>query len=386
VVWWASTFDHHARTHRAVSDRVVPTSDGLEMRLLHGPGYQRSIGLRRLVDHRVLAWKFRRDAPALPRPDVVLACLPTIELAREATLYGRRRGIPVVVDIRDRWPDPLLGFVPAAARSLVRLALAPYYAEVRTALRNASSIYGITRPFVDWGLGHAGRGRRPGDLDFPLASDPEPPSPAEETAAQRFWREHGVAEDGSEPIVSFFGQFNHHARLEDVIESARLLERSGARFRFILAGTGPDAARYRRLAQGVRSVILPGWVGRPEVWTGLRMSAVGLAPYARAPDFLDSLPNKSIEYLAAGLPILTTLDGVLGELLRRHGCGIVYSPGRPDELAALLLQLGRDKQRLMTMSRAARALHAQRFRGEDVYARMAAALEDLARRGERGCE
>ena len=59
----------------------------------------------------------------MPRPDLILCSYPTIELSVEAVRYGRTHGIPVVLDVRDLWPDIVLDLLPTILRSPGRVAL-----------------------------------------------------------------------------------------------------------------------------------------------------------------------------------------------------------------------------------------------------------------------
>src|SRR5687768_16760322 len=105
VLWWTSTFDHTQKRHRYSDDTGVTLHDGYRLQLLHGRGYPHNISWERLADHRTLARKFSKLAADEPRPDVVLCSFPTIELSREAIRYGERTGVPVILDVRDPWPD-----------------------------------------------------------------------------------------------------------------------------------------------------------------------------------------------------------------------------------------------------------------------------------------
>src|SRR5215471_7213992 len=98
VTWWASTFHHGLKRHRFDRFTVVDVMPGLEIRCLHGPGYARNASPRRIAHHRTLARAFSREAAAIPKPDVIFCCLPTLELADEAVKYGERAGVPVVID------------------------------------------------------------------------------------------------------------------------------------------------------------------------------------------------------------------------------------------------------------------------------------------------
>jgi glycosyltransferase involved in cell wall biosynthesis len=114
------------------------------------------------------------------------------------------------------------------------------------------------------------------------------------------------------------------------------------------------------------------------MWTLMRMSSIGLVPYPSERDFLMSYPNKSIEYLSAGLPIVTSLDGLLSELIARHDCGVSYPNRDVSALVQVLVELAADRARLARMASNALGLYQREF-VEEIYAAMADHLERLAR-------
>lgn len=82
----------------------------------------------------------------------------------------------------------------------------------------------------------------------------------------------------------------------------------------------PDlAARLRALAAelGV-DLELPGFLPHPEAMAVTARATVGIAPLADIPNYRDSLPTKTLEYLALGVPVVASdLPGtrkVIGEL------------------------------------------------------------------------
>ncbi len=116
VVWWTSTYDHFRRKHLFAEDHALRVNERLEIRLLHGCGYRSNVSLARFRDHRQVAGRFAAAAQAEPRrPDIIVAALPTIELCLESARYGKRHGVPVVLDMRDMWPDVFLELLPRAS-------------------------------------------------------------------------------------------------------------------------------------------------------------------------------------------------------------------------------------------------------------------------------
>ena len=88
-----------------IQGNIIPflkTELGLSYRVvgLQGGGYQGSISVRRIIHHRNMAQHFRRLCSQYQKPDIIVASLTPLELARAAVEYGRHIGCPVIVDVR----------------------------------------------------------------------------------------------------------------------------------------------------------------------------------------------------------------------------------------------------------------------------------------------
>jgi glycosyltransferase involved in cell wall biosynthesis len=378
VVWWTSAFDHFTKRQRVLETNSVQTEDGYELVLLKALGYQRNVSVRRVLDHRLVARRFRKEAGRSSRPDVILCSLPTVGLAAEATTYGAQRGVPVIVDIRDLWPDVIEEIAPAALRPFARVALAPMYGSLRRVCRKAAAIVGPTDAFVDWALAAGGRPRTSLDRVFPMAYLAQDPSESEITQAARFWDERGILANGGVFVVCFFGTMGRQFDLDTVIETARLLASGTRSIRFVLCGSGERLDYYRTRAAECTNVLFPGWVGSPEIWTLMRRAHIGIAPYRDSPNFVGNLPNKPVEYLSAGLPVLTGIQGVLQQLIEKEECGWVYRNGATTELAELIRRVAENQQLLEKASINARRVYESQFMAERVYDEMAEYLETLA--------
>lgn len=378
VVWWTSTFDHVRKQHRFSTDTTVRLDNGILLKLLNGCGYTRNVSIRRLIDHATLARKFERQAEGVSRPDVILCSLPTLDLSVAATRYGKAHDVPVIVDVRDLWPDIFLEVAPHWARPLFNLALAPMWQQARIACRDTFAITGNSPKFVEWGLKFAQRSASEMDRHFPFGyEDSSVISDDAQEHAKQFWSAFGLHEGCPEFTICFFGTFSNQFDLETVIDSALMLEAEGARVRFVLCGTGERLGALKARACGSSSVIFPGWVGRAEIWMLMAISDVGIAPYRNHAGFIGNLPNKPIEYMAGGLPVLSGLQGYLEELLERHQCGLNYAPGNARALCKVIVQLMGDSDLLTTMSTNAHRLYSEEFTASTVYDKMMRYLQDV---------
>lgn len=377
VLWWSSTFHHILKTQRYSADTLTEIRPGYRLYSLFAPPYMQNISLNRLRNHRVVGRKFRTLARKEMPPDVILCSFPTLELSAESVAYGHEAGVPVVLDIRDMWPDIFVQLAPRWARSAAKLAAIPLYRLARKACRGAFAISGHAPAFVDWGLALAGRPRRAYDRDFPFGYVVRTPEEGKMLAAMRFWEERGVRPKPGSTIVCFFGIIGHQFNLKTVIEAARRLQ-GESQVQFVLCGEGNCLEHYRSEGRDCSNVVFPGWVGIPEIQALMRMSSYALTPYVDRADFAASISNKSIEYLAGGLPVLTSLStGIFYDLLKEHQCGLSYG-GRVEELARILKELSGAPARRTQMAENASRLFERRFQASRVYGAMADYLHEIA--------
>lgn len=372
VTWWSSTHSHQRKSLLFDSDRDLDVAPGFRLKLLHAGAYRSNRSLQRLAHHAHLAAKFRRAAARESPPDAIVAAFPTIEFAHAAVSYAREQGVPAIVDIRDPWPDTMLDHVPPALRPLGRIALMPLQAQARACIRGSTSLVACSQGFLDWGLGKAGMARRPADRVFYLGN------PGRESRAICSPKIAGLAARLEGKIIAcFVGSFGHVYELNLVCEAARALAQRGeARVHFVIAGEGEQAARVAAAAQDLPNLEAPGWLSAEEADDLMRISHVGLAPIRQNPG---CVPNKIFEYAAAGLPILSSLEGETAGILARYASGLTYAPG---DKAAFLEDLERltDQEAFRReLSGNASAMFEHEFKASNVYGEYARHVESVVR-------
>lgn len=380
VTWWTSGFDHFTKRQVHLTTTRQSAGPDLELVRLATSSYPHNISIRRIRSNRRTAREFERLAPDEPRPDVILASYPLVELVDAAARYGKARGVPVVADIRDLWPDIWLEAAPAKLRPLARIAARPFFTESACALTNVDAICAITESCVTWGLERAGRGRRAMDraipLGFPAVAVPE----VELAAADTAWGRRLALDAAVPPLICcYFGQLTERTRVDVPIRAAALVpENLRSRIRIVICGRGDHDGALRRLGEGLPHLCLPGFVGPADMAALARRARVGLLPYPDTPDFVRSLPNKFFEYLAHGLAVVTSLSGDTAAAIERFGCGIRYATTDPVDLARLLTRLIDEPGPLAELGARARATFEAQFREDLVYGAFAAHLENLA--------
>jgi glycosyltransferase involved in cell wall biosynthesis len=375
VLRWAPTFRHYGKTHRFNSDRRVEVSPGYQIQFVHSPGYRRNVSFERLRTYRTLEQRFRQLGARESMPDLIVAAIPSLEWASAAIEYGRANQVPVVIDVRDLWPDVFLNAFPRGTRGLGRMLLSRYDRIARRICNRATALNAVSPSYLDWALKKAGRQKRADDLVVPIGFEPEAVSTRELQTNLLVLRDRGV--DLERPICAFIGLFERSYDLETVLDAARKLQRQNRPdIQFVLCGDGSKLPALRRQADGLRDIHFLGWVDAPMLQAVLSASSIGLCAYAA--DASQSLPNKPFEYMASGLAVVSSLRGDMAQLLGQHGCGVTYRAGEADSLANCLVDLLQDREKLGLMRANAYRAWSHNYRSTEIYGRFVAHLSSVS--------
>jgi glycosyltransferase involved in cell wall biosynthesis len=375
VTWWASTFSHAAKQLRYSRTTAISATEGVQLNLLHGAAYRNNVSFGRLKNHFQLAREFRRETGQVPAPDVILCAWPTIELGLECVRYGQNHGVPVVLDIRDLWPDIFLDVAPRPLRSLARFALSPYFRAMRAALRGCTAIVGSSEAYLKWGLENGRRARTEADAVFELGYQEPAFSECELREASESLRSLGV--DETRTICWFLGTFGDTYDLQPVLDAARILNvTANSKIQIVLSGAGDRRKHWENQSRGLNNVIFTGWLNGPGIASMMKMARVGLAAYRKnAPQ---SLPNKLFEYMAAGIPIVSSLSGECVDFLRAHDCGLSYKSGDVSTLLASLHVLTSNEDYRQRLGANAHRAFRRHYSASQLYGRMARHLEQVS--------
>jgi len=369
VLWWSSTFNHQLRKQRFDVSTTIDIEKNYQLRLLYGPGYRRSISFGRWRHNRAVAREFARGISVKSideLPDLIYACLPTLEVSEQAVLFGVRHGIPVVIDIRDRWPDIYLSPLPRVLHPIVRIILKTEFARAHRILSKATAITGVSAKNLEWGLELAGRKAGPKDKLFPLgfSVDGNDKSGMTKRNPKEIMSKYDIESDSF--VVTFVGTFSAAFNLKTVINVAQSLsEVNDSRIKFVIVGDGVQTSSLRKLLIGIKNIVLTGWLDKSSIDEILKVSSIGLAPYSSGG--LITLPNKPFEYMAAGLPILSSLEGELKTIIEQGDVGLQYNAGDPTDLKDKIIWFLSHPEETKAMGQRAKALFEEKYNADVVY-------------------
>ncbi|MEO8680298.1 MAG: glycosyltransferase family 4 protein [Vicinamibacterales bacterium] len=371
VHWVSSTFAHVGKRLYSSSDVVLSPDPGYSLHLLHAGQFTRNLSFRRYRFHQRFARRVREYSRRLPAPDVIVCAFPLIDVAAWAVEYGLAHKVPVVVDVRDLWPDTMVDIFPSLLKPLARIALDRDFRNTRYAFTNATALSSMSHGVLRWALAKIPREQASDDRVFPIGFPARTSRPAQSDPGLPEW----LSRLASRKLFVYVGMLGVTYNLDVVVEAARLLAAQGALDpHFVIIGTGPRLERINAAAATLPNVTAPGWLEQSAIQTILGRACAGLLPWE---GIADAVPNKFFEYIAAGLPVVSSAAGELNELILHEGVGKTFSPTNPESLAHAINQMCDDPEQTAAMSARATALFNLRFREDLVYTQFASYVRDL---------
>ena len=365
VELWTSAFDHVSHEHIYKESRLEDVGDRISIQFIKGCGYPDDHSLKRYFHNRQTGREFLRLANERDElPDIIFAPVPIPELAEAAVRFATQRNIPIIVDIRDLWPDVYLTMLPEVFHPLGKILLYFEYRRAGFIFKNASCITAVSETYLKRGLDYAQRSPRITDRTYPLGSmdTTNLSKTCSDDVAESILHKYNIDRDHF--IVTYVGTFSRFIDIQNILNAAeQLLDKKD--LRIFIVGTGEHGDAFANRAKRLPNVTMTGWLNAQEVQAILERTKVGLAAYAK--DAIMSLPNKPFEYMAAGIPLLSSLKGELEQLIQENNIGRNYEAGNPASLAKEIRWFYDNPHEVQLMGKRALELFSTKFRSDIVY-------------------
>ena len=379
VTLWSSCFYHQKKCHRSLKRKIINISPLLEIRLIPSPGYKRNIGLDRLWDHAVLAynlknWLSENQSP----PDVAFIGYPPIEVAAIMTKWLSARNVPSLLDVKDQWPDIFINAFPKKLKRIGSILLYPYFFLAKNTMRSTNGIVTMAQGFLEWTNAFAERSVTQYDIISPLTPPPVHLSKIDLQQAKLWWETKGINTQTDESIfrIIFIGTLSSAFDFSTIADAAKILLKTNNNIQFIICGDGPKKTEIENLMKGIPNIYFPGWIDSNKIKVLASYSNVFIAPYRNTDDFIRSIPNKILDALSLGLPIITPLSGEVEILIKKNELGLYYTDAQ--SLADSINTLYQDKKLIKQMSANSAETFKNQFSFEKVYSTLACHLEKIA--------
>lgn len=304
------------------------------------------------------------------RADVMYAYHPPLTVGIAASLIRWVRGIPLVYDIQDMWPDTLraTGMLNnPRALALVGRVCGWVYKRVDQLV--------VLSPGFKRLLLQRGVPERKIDVIYNWADEsalmsPVGTVPAAFPGADRF-------------RVVFAGNMGKAQALDAVLDAAAILQACGSRASLVMLGGGVEVSRLKNRAIEMKlgNVVFLPPVPMSEVGTVLAAADVLLVHLRKDPLFEITIPSKTQAYMAVGKPLLMAVNGDAADLVRQAKCGLTAESENPQALADAVDALAAmPADELKTMGENASRFYQEALGLQVGVAKFAAVFESLSRK------
>ena len=337
VTIFACSFNHYTLAEEQLSfPQLVKTEEieGVRFVWIKGPSYHGN-NWRRLLNmltFSILA--FIVGVRLYPKPDLIIGTTVHPFAPISAFLLSRLRRVRFWLDITDIWPQTLIdlghisagGFSAKLCAKLVRFSL--HRAEVVT-----SVIPKIADYVRDSGLPNKRTICTPNGID-----------------GDRSITFVETATNGNSCFTAIFaGGFARQHALDVILDAAALIQSSGeTSVRFVLIGDGPEAefVKSRIAVEGLRNVLLPGFIPKRELYDHLAQADVLLCTgrYQSVHKYGVSW-NKISDYLLVGRPIIFALSSS-NDPVAEARAGLSVPAESPKALADAIVELRNTPQHI----------------------------------------
>ncbi len=179
--------------------------------------------------------------------------------------------------------------------------------------------------------------------------------------------------------IVFTGNLGSAQGLDTVLDAAELLK-SYEDVKFVLIGSGSRSEWLQKevLHRGLTNVKLPGRFKTESMPSIMTQASALLVSLTRHPILAMTVPSKLQPYLAAGRPLIASLDGEGARVVREAGAGLVCPADDADALAqAVLLLRDTSCEERARMGRAGQKYYLENYDPEILANRLVAILREI---------
>ena len=268
------------------------------------------------------------------RPDVVIATSPQFFCGWAGVLVGQLRRRPVLLEIRDLWPESIAAVDAMRSRTALRLLELLERGMYRAARRIVTVGDGYRERLIE-------RGVEPHRISVVMNGVDRKrffPREADRDLAGRL----GVA---GRFVVTYCGTIGLAHGLDVVLRAGALLAGRGrADIVFLLVGDGArfEALRGAAARDRLDNVIFAGRLDTRDIPGVLSLSDACLVHLRSSPTFTTVMPSKIFEAAAMARPVILGVDGFARTFVEEAGCGLCIEPENEHDLVGAVLRLSAD--------------------------------------------
>lgn len=271
--------------------------------------------------------------------DVVIVTSPPLFVGISGFLLSKVKGIPMVFEIRDLWPESAIDTGVLTNKLIIKLA----YTVEKFIYSKSKLINVLTPAFYNTLRDKKGVNENklimiPNAADFSLS----------EEILNNFNRDQFRKENSLEGkfVITYVGAHGVANHLEQILDVGKLLEDTNVLF--LLIGQGMEKAKLMEKAKqmGVINVRFHDPVPKKEVFKFIIASDMGASVLKNVDTFKTVYSNKTFDYFSCKKPVLMGIDGVSRELVEKAKAGSYVEPENAEDYNRIIRMYMNDLERI----------------------------------------
>lgn len=322
----SSGFFHQRKIHRSKFFKTIKFNKNLTIHLIPSIGYKKHISLLRILDHLILSinlFLFLKNKKNF-KPDRIFLGYPPIFTAYVIIKWSIFKKIPLLLDLKDKWPETFIEPFPRILKPIARIIFSPYFFLSKYSIKNSIKITTISDGFLSWIMNYVDDKNKEKYFVTPLTRKPVNLSKNSRLQIQKYWENKNIRifEDN---YFCFVGSYSISFDFNFIYDLSNELIHKYPKIKIILCGSGDKYKYLIRKFSTQKNVFIFGEIDKYNSKVLIENALATLAPYKNNVNFYDHIPNKIIESLENGTPFITTLEGTLKKLILDNSNGIFIS-------------------------------------------------------------
>lgn len=356
-----SDFCHEKKEHRNSSASDWP----FKITFLSEPGYKKNICLRRFFSHWIWGANVKKYLKSRDVPNVIYAAVPSLTGPFWASRFCKKNKVKFVIDIQDLWPEAFrMVFNLPIISSILFL---PFKLLANRIYRNADDIIAVSQTYVDR-TARENKKIKNGQVVY-LG-----------TELERFdlysQKNNRMLKSENEIWIGYCGTLGSSYDLICVFDALNSIEEiQDVCVKLVVMGDGPLMSKFQDYVKKINvNVVFTGRIPYDEMCSLLKMCDIAVNPITHGA--AQSIINKHADYVASGLPIVSTQENEeFKDLIESYNMGYNCKNNDSKELAEKIKKLIKDKDLREQMGINARRCAEECFDRKFTYKKIVESIE-----------
>ena len=369
-----SDFRHETKNKHNLSKKDIKKL-GYKVTFIHEPYYKKNICLKRIISAIIFSKNAKKYLNSLQElPDVIYCAVPSLHIAKVATEFAKSHNIKIIIDIQDLWPEafrmianpPILGKIiyspiEKMANSIYRsadeiIAVSDTYANRARKVAKTKKIYTI---YLGTDLKKFDNNIKNKRIAYEIHINSKRPKPIIINGKQ-------LPNKRPDDIwVAYCGTLGSSYDIGGTIKAIASINNKN--IRLIIMGDGPLRNKFEEQAKN--SAINYTFTGRlpyEQMCYILKHCDIAVNPIMH--NAAQSIINKHSDYLASGLPIVSTQENIeFRKLVEKYSIGYNCSNEEISEMASRIKELTNNESLRKKLGKNSRRLAESLFNRRHTY-------------------